>query len=95
MRPPPDCKHIDNWRNCKLHQSFWQRWFGIDIRPHCILDRLDDPRDGKWECPDYDQLPRSRPPPPGTFTPKIRHNVTLEELIENRQEDLRKRRKRK
>jgi len=64
MIPPPDCEHLDNWRCCKLpsHQIAPLRWLGI--RPRCILDRVDRPRDGEWFC--ADQLPRPRPRPPMT-----------------------------
>lgn len=63
-RPPPNCRHLDNWRGCAL-ASRWS-WFNriTGTRPHCILDRTDEPRDGEWTCPDQDALPRPRPPAP-------------------------------
>jgi len=62
MRGPPNCEHLDNFRNCRvLHgQGAIGRFLGC--RPPCILDRAIPPRDGEWTC--SEQKPRLRPPPP-------------------------------
>lgn len=64
FRPRPNCRNLDNWRCCKLesHRGWLMR--ALDLRPPCIIDRIDMPRDGEWICPDQDEYPR--PPPPTT-----------------------------
>lgn len=80
-RPPPNCEHIDNWRCCKLesHRGWLLR--SLDLRPRCIIDRMDAPRDGDWFCPDQKKRPRPRPPMTGSG---VRPTAVAKESCSNR-----------
>lgn len=63
---PPNCKNLDNDRNCRvMHDAnFFNKFF--DIRPSCILNRQIPPRDGEWTCDEqvpYVRIPPSSPAP--------------------------------
>lgn len=70
-RAPPNCQHLDNFRQCRvLHgQNRIQHLFGL--RPDCVLDQFEPPRDGEWTCDE--QLPHARPPGPAPM-PKAKHD---------------------
>jgi hypothetical protein len=78
IRPPPNCTHLDNWRRCRLDSH--KNWLGrlLDLRPRCILDRIDRPRDGEWTCPDQDPYPRPPLPTIGSGAMKLQSNRRAE-----------------
>jgi hypothetical protein len=63
-RPPPNCQHLDNWRACRIMhgQLTVLKWLGV--RPACVLDNPDPPRDGDWTCDEQKPFPRPAGPPP-------------------------------
>lgn len=65
MRAPPNCQHLDNYRNCRVHDPHWLIGLLVpNARPGCILDRELPPRDCEWTCPDQKPWPRPAGPPP-------------------------------
>ena len=66
MHARPNCQHLDNHRNCRVHRPYWIVTALIpNYRPPCILDRAYPPRDGEWTCADQ-KAASARPagPPP-------------------------------
>lgn len=70
MRGRPNCRHLDNYRGCRiLHgRGRIERFFGV--RPNCVLTQAMPPQDGEWTCDE--QAPFPRPAPPTTPPPAPR-----------------------
>lgn len=69
--PRVNCKHIDNFRRCKIHTAHWLvRWMMPKGRPPCILEeaKFVTLQDGELTCPDFDPYPMPRPPGPGAIS---------------------------
>jgi len=65
MRARPNCQHLDNYRDCRVHRPHWLiAALFPNMRPSCILDRDMPPRDGEWICLDQKPHPPQRPPGP-------------------------------